>query len=269
MRLKRGITIGVFSAKGGVGKTTTVTNLGAALAQKLKNRVLLFEANMTASTLGLHLGVLGSVSAQDVVFGRAKAEDAIVSLSYGLHVLPGSPVFSEELGVVDLRSIIDPLRARYDVTILDSSPGSGLEVLWALRASDMIIVVCRPEVPAIAGTLQTLRAAENLKIPVFGVALERVKGKRYEIPTPEIKRTLGWATIFEVPEDESIRESILRGIPLVIYKPNSPAAVAFRKLASAVLLHMEAGRRVDARRKEPDEAVERTEHQETRPDVHA
>ena len=49
---RRGVIIGVFSAKGGVGKTTTVVNLGTALAQKLKNRVIIVETNMTASNLG-------------------------------------------------------------------------------------------------------------------------------------------------------------------------------------------------------------------------
>jgi len=261
MRSKRGSVIGVFSAKGGVGKTTVVTNLGAALAQEFKDRVLVFEANMAASNLGLHLGILDPPAVvQEVVFGGAKTEDAIVSFDYGLHLLAGSPAFDGESGMVDLCGIIEPLRSKYDAIILDSAPSFGPEVTSALKACDIVIIVCQPRVPAIAGTLQTLRAADKLKIPVFSVVLDGVRNKRYEISTPEIKRTLGWQTIFEVPEDDSVLESIARGLPVVIYKPNSPAAVGFRKLASAILQYIKANHRVDACRKNVVEQVEGGEH---------
>jgi septum site-determining protein MinD len=250
MRKKRGLVLGVFSAKGGVGKTTTVANLGAALAQKLKNRVVIVETNMTASNLGLHLGILEPpVVIQDVIFGRIKISEAIVTTDYGLHIIPGSVAFTDELGSIDLRGIFEELRKKYDIVLLDSAPGFGLEVFAGMKACDELLIVCQPRVPAIAGTLQTFRAADRLKIPVFGVVLSRVTGKRFEIPTSDIKRTLDWPTLIEIPEDDVIGESVTRGTPVVIYAPNSPAALEYRKLARAVLAHLRARKRVAPRRK--------------------
>lgn len=247
---RRGLIIGVFSAKGGVGKTTTVVNLGTAMAQKLKNRVIVVETNMTASNLGLYLGILDSpVIIQDVVLGKQKLEDAICTTDYGMHVIPGTPAFVGELGSVDIRGILEQLRKKYDVIILDSAPGFGPEVYASMKACDELVIVCQPQVPAIAGTLQTFRVASNYKLPIIGVVMNRVTGKRYEIPIPHVKKMLGWPVIGVVPEDDMVPESTTRALPLVVYSQNSPAAVEFRKIAQALLTHIRSRRRVSPRRK--------------------
>ncbi|MEM2282870.1 MAG: AAA family ATPase [Candidatus Hadarchaeales archaeon] len=250
LRRRRGIVLGVFSAKGGVGKTTTVANLGAALAQRKKGKVIIVETNMTASNLGLHLGVVDPpVTVQDLVMGRLKVEEGISKTEYGLHLLPGSIAFTTEVGSVDLSPMLESLRKKYDIIILDSAPGFAPEVTSAMRACDEVLVCCQPQIPAIAGTLQSMRALERMKIPLLGVVLTRVTGKRYEVSTSEIRRTLGWPTLVEIPEDDMVPESITRGVPVVLYAPNSPAAQEYLRLARMILarLRARAGRR--ARRK--------------------
>ena len=250
IRRKRGLIIGVFSAKGGVGKTTTAVNVGTALAQKLKNRVIVVETNMTASNLGLYMGILDSpVVVQDVILGKRKLEDAICTTAYGIHVIPGSPAFVGELGSIDVRGILDQSRKKYDVILLDSAPGFGPEVYASMKACDELLIVCQPQVPAIAGTLQTFRAASYQKLPIIGTVINRVTGKRYEIPIAHIKKILNWPVIGVVPEDDMVPESTTRAIPLVIYSQNSPAAVEFRKIAQALLTHIRTRRRVAPRRR--------------------
>jgi septum site-determining protein MinD len=247
LRKRRGMVIGVFSAKGGVGKTTTVANLGAALSQRKKGKVIIVETNMTASNLGLHLGVVDPpVTIQDLALGRMDLQkvfstpNGICKTDYGLHLLPGSIAFTTDVGMVDLSSIIEGLRKRYDVIILDSAPGFAPEVISAMKVCDEVLVCCQPQIPAIAGTLQSMRALERFKIPILGVVLTRVTGKRYEVPTSEIRRTLGWPTLVEIPEDDVVPESITRGIPVVLYAPNSPAAQQYLKLARMILAHLRA-----------------------------
>jgi MinD-like ATPase involved in chromosome partitioning or flagellar assembly len=236
-----------------------VSNLGAALAQKLKNKVIIVETNMTASNLGLHLGIVDPpIVVQDVVYGRVRVDDAIVKTDYGLHVLPGSVAFTEELGPIDLSGLLDTLRKRYDVIILDSAPGFAHEVLAGLKVCDEIIVCCQPQVPAIAGTLQTFRVADRLKLPVFGVVLTRVTRKRYEVPLSDIRRVLGWPTLVEIPEDDMVPESITRGVPVVLYAPNAPSAVEYRKLAQMVLNHIRRRKRIAPARKGKKTAKRRT-----------
>lgn len=250
VKKRKGMVLGVFSAKGGVGKTTTVANLGAALAQKLKDKVLLAETNMTASNLGLHLGILDPpIVVQDVVYGRVKVSDAVIKTDYGMHVLPGSVAFTDEVGSIDLSSIVEELKKKYQVIILDTAPGFAPEVYAGMKVCDEILVCCQPQVPAIAGTLQTFRAADRLKLPVFGVVLTRITRKRYEISLSDIRRTLGWPTLVEIPEDDMVPESITRGMPVVLYAPNAPAAVEYRRLAQMLFTHMRSRKRVQPRGK--------------------
>jgi len=250
VKKRKGMVLGVFSAKGGVGKTTTVANLGAAIAQRLKDKVLLAETNMTASNLGLHLGVLDPpIVVQDVVYGRVKVSDAVIKTDYGMHVLPGSVAFTDEVGSIDLSSIVDELKKKYQVIILDTAPGFAPEVYAGMKVCDEILVCCQPQVPAIAGTLQTFRAADRLKLPVFGVVLTRITKKRYEISLSDIRRTLGWPTLVEIPEDDMVPESITRGMPVVLYAPNAPAAVEYRRLAQMLLSHMKTRKHAKPRGK--------------------
>lgn len=205
---------------------------------------------MSSSNLGLHLGILEPpVVIQDIVFGKLSVKEAILTTDYGLHIIPGSISFMEGVGSIDLRGILDEIRGKYDIIILDSAPGFNLEVFASMKACDELLICCQPRIPAIAGTLQTFRAADSLKVPVLGVVLNRITGKRFDIPISDIKRTLGWPILATIPEDDMVEESLVRGVPVVIHAPNSPAAVEFRRLAQAVLIHLKARKRIMSRKR--------------------
>lgn len=224
-----------------------MANSGAGLSEELEDRIIIVETNMTASNLGLHLGVLEpTVVMQDVIMGRMGIEEAISTTEYGFHFMPGSVAFQGELGEIDLSGILDRLRDKYDLIVVDSAPGFGLEVTAGMKACDELLIVSQPRIPAISGTLQTVRRADILNIPIFGVALNNITGKRFEIPTSEIERTLGWPNLFEIPDDDTIPLSIHEGTPVVLHSPNSPGATALRKLCSAVLEHVKERRRTDS-----------------------
>lgn len=229
---KRARVVGIFSCKGGVGKTTTAVNLGTFLAEKLDGDVAVVDANLSAPNLGLHLGVLNPpVTIHDVLAGRAPIERAVQECEGGLHAVLGSIAFSDEVHLVDLKSCIEPLKQSYKVILLDSSPGFGPEVVSAIRACNEILVVTNPEVPTIASTLRTFRAAERFRIPIRGVVLNKVTGKRYEIPISEVRKRLSWSVVAAVPDDDKVRESLTAGIPVARYAPKTPAAKEFKKLA--------------------------------------
>lgn len=241
---RKGTVIGVFSAKGGVGKTTTVVNLGMALAQKLKNRVLIIETNIMVSNLCLYFGITEpSVSIQDILLGKVRVEDAIIKYEDKLDILPGATGFVKELGPLDLRRFIDPLKREYDIILLDTAPGFGLDVWAGLRVCDEIMIVCQPEIPSVMGALQTFMIAEEWKIPVIGVVVNRVTNKKYELPISDIKKSLGDSTVSVIPEDETIKESVAKGVPVILTTPNSTSAVEFLRLARAILARVKCKKR--------------------------
>lgn len=232
---RRAKVIGVFSCKGGVGKTTTVVNLVAYLNREMKGMVLAADANLTAPNLGIHLGMLNpKVTIHDVLAHKLPIHEAILK-NRGLQVIVGSIAFGEEVHLVDLKGHLEPLLSKYKVIILDSAPGLGPEVVAAMKACDEIIVVTSPYVPTVASTLKTFTAAERYKIPVMGVVVNRVMGEPFEISPEDVRKALGWPVIGVVPEDSKVREATAAGVPVVEKTPNSPAAIRFMKIGEYVV----------------------------------
>jgi MinD-like ATPase involved in chromosome partitioning or flagellar assembly len=226
--------LGFFSCKGGVGKTTMVSNLSTLLTDA-KKEVLALDANLGAPNLGLHFGELTpKATVHDVISSDLPIEQAILEVQ-GVKMILGSIAFEEDVKLVDLGELISPLRSEFDFILLDSAPGVGSEVTMALKACSGMFIVTNPYVPTIASTLKTFRAAEKYKIPILGVIVNRVAGEPYELSLKEIKRALGWPVIGVVPEDKAVTESTAAGIPVVRYKPNSPASKKLKVLAGEIL----------------------------------
>jgi septum site-determining protein MinD len=233
--------IGVFSCKGGVGKTTTVANVGLCLTRYIGYNVLAVDANLTAPNLGLHFGELNpKVTIHDALADELPIEKVIMECQ-GLPVLLGSIAYGEQVHLVDLRSHLEPLKKKFKLILIDSAPGIGSEVIAAIKACDEIIIVTNPTIPTMASTLKTFRTAERYKIPVIGIVVNMVRGEPFELPIRDVKKALGWPILAVVPEDRKVRESTVTGIPVVRYDPKSPAAREFEKLGESLVKHVIKG----------------------------
>jgi MinD-like ATPase involved in chromosome partitioning or flagellar assembly len=241
---KRARVIGVFSCKGGVGKTTTVCNVSVALAKMFGGDVLAVDANFNAPNLNIHFGELEPrYTIHEVLAGEIPIEKAVHKCKNfkSLDVLFGTVAHGVEVHLVDFGAYLKPLRKKYKVILLDTAPGLGSEVVAAMKASDEMLIVTGPEAPTITSTLKTFYAAEDLRVPVLGAIVNRITGADFELPPREIKRALGWPIVAEVPEDIRVRESTAREIPIVEYMPKTKAARKFVELAKFVYKHIKKG----------------------------
>lgn len=239
IRPREARVIGVFSCKGGVGKTTVVSNLASSLVD-LKRKVLAVDANLGAPNLGLHFGELTpKVTIHDVISSGLPIREAVLHIQ-GVPMVLGSIAYEDEVRPVDLRELLSPLKRDYELILLDSAPGIGSEVVAALKACTGMIIVTNPYVPTIASTLKTFRAAEKYRIPILGVVVNRVAGEPFELSLGEIREALGWPVIGVIPEDRRVRESTAAGIPVVKYRPRARAAKELKKLASFLSEHLKS-----------------------------
>lgn len=229
--------ITIASGKGGVGKTTTAINLGAAL-NAFGKEVIILDANLTTPNVGLHLGApIVPVSLNHVLLGKAKIGDAIYEHESGTKIVPSSLSVKElrRLNHGKLKDVGKKLRKMADFVIYDSAAGLGEEALAAIEASDEVVLVTNPEIPAVTDALKASKVVEELGKDVRGVIVTRVKGNKTEMPIQNIRDMLELPVLGVVPEDKNMQSALVMKDALVHTHPKSKAAKSYRVLAARLM----------------------------------
>lgn len=230
--------VGILSGKGGVGKTSLVANLGAALTAEFKRNAVIVDANVGSSHLGLHLGIYEDlpVTMRELLKKNMSVEHALyVHPSTGIKIVPAPIAGGVTASASKLKSITSGLAKEHDVVIVDCPPGLGKEVVAAVSAIDAGIIITTPDFPAVADALKTVRLLERMKKRVIGLVVNRRRGERYELTVPEIESTCGVSVIATIPEDVRVAESMSEGTPVVVLCPYSRASHAFKRLAGRLV----------------------------------
>ncbi len=226
--------IAVASGKGGVGKTTTVVNLGAALTQFNKN-VIILDANLTTPNVGLHLGMHKlDTNLNDVMAGNASLVDAIYMHESGLRVIPAG------LHLKHLRTsapeklwdIVLDLFGSSEAVILDTPAGLERGAQAVLDAGEEVVIVTNPELPAVTDALKTVRTAYESGAYVLGAVVNKHRDDHAEMNLDEIESMLDIPILATIPHDDEVRKSIKMNNPVVFREPESPASRSYKKLAS-------------------------------------
>ncbi|MDP7180421.1 MAG: AAA family ATPase [Candidatus Woesearchaeota archaeon] len=231
----KGKIIGIISLKGGVGKTTTVANLGASLTKDFNKKVLVIDANFTAPNLALHLGLIDpEITIHEVLRERAEVNDAIYNHEAGFHVIPSAYV-SKKINPFKLKKKITHLKDHHDIILIDSSPNLNKEILATMTAADELLIISSPDYPTLSTTLRAVRLAKQKKTPITGMVLTRVRNKKYELSVDDVEKASGLPVLSVIPHDFKVPESIFKTTPVALYKPKANAAVEYRKLAGSLI----------------------------------
>lgn len=223
--------LGVVSVKGGVGKTTVVSNLGVILKRNYGLSCVLVDGNISVPNLGLHMDITDSkTTLQEALEKGSSLADAVSVHSSGIHIIVGS-MSKAQIAPGSLETRIGDLAAKYDLVLIDSSPGMGYEPLEVMKCSDALVVITCLDFPSVSAALKSLRMAHELGKPVLGVVLNRVRGSGDELDIGAVKEILSTKVIARIPEDPKVHEAIARRIPVVLFSPQSPASAAYAKLA--------------------------------------
>lgn len=234
-KMNKGRIIGIISLKGGVGKTSSVANLGAALATEFNKKVLAIDANFTAPNLALHLGLINpKITIHDVLMDKAYINNAIYQHDAGFHLIPGA-YLSKKVNPFKLKHKINYLKDYYDIILIDSSPNLNEEILATMVASDELLVVTSPDYPTLSATLRAIRIAKQKKTPITGLILSRVRNKKFELSIEDIEEAAQVPVLSILPDDISVLESIANTTPVALYKPKSNAAIEYKKLAASII----------------------------------
>ncbi|MEM7815394.1 MAG: cell division ATPase MinD [Candidatus Aenigmatarchaeota archaeon] len=228
--------IAVMGGKGGIGKTTLVSNLGTALVDFGCN-VLAVDSNLTTPNLGIHLGIpLYPKTMHDVLKGKASITDAIYRHPSGLRIIPAGLSLDDLKGVDprELPTALLDILGVVDIILLDASAGLGREALAALEAADELLLLTTPDLPSVTDALKASRLAQQVGAKPTGVVVNRIIGRNHEMTRQEIRGMLEQPIVAEIPEDLAVPASIAARTPVVHYKPNSAASRAIKKLAAQI-----------------------------------
>ena len=247
----------LVNQKGGVGKTTTAINLSAFLA-RLGQRVLLVDldpqANATSS-LGMDkTKVSGGVYEALVLGGSVAAREHVLhSPQLKLALLPASPALAgAEVELVSvlarenqLRGALQALEGNYDYILIDCPPSLGLLTLNGLvAAQDGVIIPVQCEYLALEGlgqltnTISRVRAALHPGLRVRGLVMTMFDARASlstQVVAEVAKHFPGKVFRAIIPRSVRLAEAPSHGLPISIYAPNSPGALAYRALAEELL----------------------------------
>ena len=253
---RNAVIIAMTNQKGGVGKTTTTINLGAALAE-LGRKVLLvdFDPQGSASVgLGVNPHNLDT-SIYNLLLGRGVAiEEVILPTNVdGLDLLPANidlsaaevQLVSEVAREQTLRRVLAPVRSHYDVIIIDCAPSLGLLTVNALTASDYALIPLECEFFALRGvalltdTITKVTERLNPDLKVLGIVGTMYDGRT--LHSREVLERVVEAfgdTVFHTVIKRTVKfpETTVAGEPITTYASSSPGAEAYRNLAKEVLL---------------------------------
>jgi len=231
--------IAVASVKGGVGKTTTVSNL-ATIMQKLGYKILAIDANITGATLGLHLGTSSRniLTLHDVLKGNITIKEAIYKHSLGFHVLLGG-IYLNDLANVNLAGLkdkIQEIKKDYDLILIDCAAGLNDEALHAINASDELLLITTPDLPSVADVYKLIEYSENNWIPISGVVVNKESNSKFkDITIKDVEEILGKKVLEIIPKENEVEDSINLKKPVVNLYPNSKSAKGFERLAHSLL----------------------------------
>lgn len=228
--------ISVSGGKGGVGKTTVASNLGYALSEFGVDTVVV-DANLTNPNLGFHLGIpLYPTTLHDVLRNEAHITEATYIHSSGLRVVPAGlsvddlrETSPERLKEVLMDAIGDP-----EVVLIDSAAGLGNESVNAIEASDELLIVTNPNLPAVTDALKTASIAEDAGTHVLGAVLNRKEGKDHELNPQEVEEMLGHPVVSVMPEHDAMKEAVSNKTTILDHDADHHMAEKFRGLAADV-----------------------------------
>jgi chromosome partitioning protein len=243
----------IANQKGGVGKTTTAVNLGAALAD-LGHRVLVVDLDpqSNASTgLGIDARNLDATM-YDVLLHDVPLEDCIEPTSIkNLFVSPATidlagaeielvPAFSRELR---LRRAIDTVKADFAFVLIDCPPSLGLITVNGLAAATEVLVPIQCEYYALEGLGQLLKNVglvrgnlnPTLEVSTIVLTMYDSRTKLAEEVVATVREHFGAMVCQNViPRTVRISEAPSFGEPVTVHDPSSRGAIAYRELAREV-----------------------------------
>ena len=214
----------VYSAKGGVGKTTVAINMAAALADRDRARVLVVDLDLQFGDIAIVLGLqnevknIGQLAPHATDLSAEHLSRAVASYQGKFDVLlaPDTPDQAEQMSGDLVTSILSVARAEYDYVVVDSPPAFTDEILAAFDVSDLQILVTTPDLPSMKNLVvatDTLNRIGLHEVPRVGLINRYPPDSNLGKKTLEagVSKVTGALVVETIPELAAVAASSVNG----------------------------------------------------------
>jgi septum site-determining protein MinD len=233
----------ITSGKGGVGKTTTTSNIGMSLA-KFGYRTLLIDADVGLRNLDLLLGLENRIiyTGLDVLNETCQLKQALIQdkRQQNLYFFPlSSSQAKTTITAADVKSLINKLEESFDFILIDSPAGIDTGFLNATECASEAIVVVTPEVPSIRDADRVIGLLMVKNINKIHLVINRIRPNMVKnddmMSIDDVKNILGIPLLGVIPDSEKIIIASNQGEPIVLDTKNSLPRTAFDNTTKRLL----------------------------------
>jgi flagellar biosynthesis protein FlhG len=177
---RRTKTVSITSGKGGVGKTTIVSNIAFALARQGK-RVLILDGDLGMANVDIMFGVKAEANIHQVITGEVDVAQAITPLGNGIDLISGGSGIVElnRLNSFERRAMMESLQSMdglYDYLLIDTAPGISDNVLYLNSAAQETAIVINPDPASLTDSYALIKVLnQEYKESHFSIICNQVR----------------------------------------------------------------------------------------------
>lgn len=236
--IPKGLVIGVFSPKGGVGKTTIATNIAIGLGKIAPMSVVIVDLDLQFGDVasGLYLNPEHTVT--DAV-SPAAAQDSLVLKAF-LTVHPGSiyalcaprtPVDADEITPAQVSRLLEQLAEEFQYVVVDTAPGLPEIGLAAMEQCTDVVWVSGMDIPSVRGLRSGLDVLRQLDIlPETRHVVLNMADAKSGLTVQDVESTIGAPVDISIPRSRAVALSTNRGVPVLQETVKDPATKGLRQL---------------------------------------
>ena len=238
--------ISVLNHKGGVGKTTTVHNLGAALANAGKTVLIAdFDPQCNLTCHCTREKLINGIGY--AVLNKSKAQNLLIGIKENLWLIPGSEFLDEiamqwghkpDLHTLHLHDVLKPISNNYDYILVDTAPGSSMLMINAIFTADSLIIpIC--DVDSIQGAGKITRLLQRHEKTIGGHYLITRHDQRTlisrEMYAKMTQKRSDAVFATHIRSCEAIRQAAARKMDVISFAPHSNGAKDYISLANEII----------------------------------